>query len=188
MPTNLAISDIGENFLDKISPGGKYYKYALGVLIGLGVILIGLVVAIFLPQFTGLFTPKPSPSPAAAAIARPPVLPLATGFQSWDVSYGPASTGPRVKNVTIDTLTPPKGGTQTSTLQITNDSAVSNVTATVYTDNQHHDYTLKLVKGTPTNGTWSGTWTISDTFDYIYHINYVFTSPTGGSDLAVTLR
>lgn len=175
-------------FIEKIGPGGVYFRYALGVLVAIGVVLVVLVAAILFPGLKNIFI-KPSPTPSSqASIPRPPVLPLPTGFQSWDVQYGNGATGPKVKTATVDTLVPPKGATQTSTLIVTNDSPVTRVYAIVYTDNTNKQYDMKLAQGSSTNGTWSGIWPISDSYDYTYHINYFMQSSTGNSDFTLTFR
>lgn len=187
MPKPLATASNGESLLDKIGPGGKYYKYALWSVAAVGVIFLVILGFIFYPSIKNLVTPVPSSTPLSY-IPRPSILPLPTGFQTWSSSYGPAAKGPKVQKITADTLSPPKGSTQTITVTIKNDSPVTSVKATVYTDYKIEDHDLTLVSGTPTNGTWSGIWRLNDTYDYIYHINFVMSSQTGTSTSVLSLR
>lgn len=183
-PAGYDLSGLG----DKIGPGGPYFRYALGALVGIGVIALGLVAFLFFPQIKNLF-PSPTPTPNRLTnIPRPSIRPLAKGFQAWSFSYGDGATGPKIKKATVDTLNPPKGTTQTVTVELTNDSPITKVTAIVYTDNKSNTYEMNLFQGTNKDGTWTGVWKIDDSYDYTYHIDFSFESPTGNSDNALTFR
>lgn len=156
-------------------------KYMLGSLIGVVVIALGLVGYL-------IYSQKAQKPTGKREIPRPTILPLPKGFQSWDFQFGNGVKGPKIQTATIDTLTPPRGATQTLTLTIKNDSPVTSAMATLYTDNTSATYPLTLKKGTSTDGTWAGTWTINDTYNYIYHINIDLKSSTGGWTGALSFR
>lgn len=179
-----------EVFIDRLAPGGNYFKYARALIIISALVFVGLVITIFFPgiinKLTSLFT-KPTPrTPAKVTCASP--LPLAKGFQSWKFSYGNGVKGPKIDTATIDTLTPPTSSTQTLTLTIKNQTPVTKALATVYTDNSHQSYDMAVTKGTTTDGTWQGIWKLNDTTDCIYHIDFDLQSSSGNWTGGLTFR
>lgn len=175
-----------ELFIDRLAPGGDYFKYALVLIIISALVFFGLVVTIAFPNIKKLFTKTPPHIPSKVTCASP--LPLAKGFQSWKFSYGDAVVGPKIGTATIDTLTPPPGSTQTLTLTIKNQTPVIKALATVYTDNSHESYELAVTKGTTYDGTWQGIWKLTDSTDCIYRIEFDLRSSSGNWTGALTFR
>jgi len=119
---------------------------------------------------------------------RPPPSEIPSGTQVYAFSYGDAVTGPHIQEATIDPQTPPPGTKQTVTLTVKNASPVTGVSATLFTDTQQHTYSFVLVKGTKTDGTWQGFWTVRDTYDYTYYLKFHLTSSTGTYDGGIKFR
>jgi hypothetical protein len=132
--------------------------------------------------FGSIVNLKPTPTPVPRVIS-----PLPTGTQSWKLSRGKAVTGPQIQTATVDPLTPNKGVVQTITITAKNDSPIT-ATATLTTDNKHQSSAMKLTSGTSTEGTWSVSWKMDDTYNYIYHIDFVLQSATGDWTGALTFR
>lgn len=116
------------------------------------------------------------------------IYPLPPGEQTYLFSYGDQAVGPKIQKATISTLVPKKGEAQTATIIIANNSPVTGASATLYTDNQQKTYELKLINGSPTNGTWEASWTMSDSYNDIYHLNFLLKSATGNWSGALTFR
>ena len=173
--------------VEKISPGGPYFRYARIVLFSLAGVFVALIIVITFPSVQKIFV-KPTPTPKPRAECTKVGTPLSKGFQSWKFSYGDGVKGPKIQTASIDTLTPPAGSTQTLTLTIKNGSPVTYATATVYTDNNSKSYDLALNKGTSSDGTWMGIWKIDDTTNCIYHIDFDLRSSTGNWTGALTFR
>lgn len=140
-------------------------------------------IAIIKERGTDLFLPKPKIGPGGRII-----YPLPQGRQEYSVQYGPAATGPKIQKAVVDPLDPGKGGSQTVTLTVKNDSPVTSAEATLITDLRQTPGTFRLISGTPTNGTWQLTWKIQDSYDLKYQIYLTLNSTTGGSDDALTFR
>ncbi|MGB6839305.1 MAG: hypothetical protein WBD86_01295 [Microgenomates group bacterium] len=116
------------------------------------------------------FGPKPSPEPQNIwAPAKPSPAPLAHGKQTYMVS-GSTKGAPKMSEVIIDPLDPKPEETQTVTIKAldVNKSPIKEITVTLVTDNKSESHTLKRINGTDLNGTWQGSWKISDSYDYTY--------------------
>lgn len=188
MPIRIRSFFVG--LLEKIGPGGVYFKYARGIAFGLGTILLILVGVYLFPTIKSWFV-KPAPpisSPKAVNCDHSKATRLPKGSQSWAFSFGDGVTGPKIQTATIDTLTPRAGSTQNLTLTIKNQSPLTTARAFVYTDDRSQQYDLKLTKGSATDGTWSGLWRLDDTTDCTYHIDFDLRSPTGDWTGGLTFR
>ena len=132
--------------------------------------------------FSTLETAKPKHT-----IPKALIYALPTGKQEWTFTHGSGVTGPKIETATVDTLTPTKGQTQTVTITAKHDSSIQ-ATATLVTDNKREAAPMKLMAGTDTDGTWTTSWTITDSYDYMYHIDFVLTSASGNWTGALTFR
>lgn len=186
------------NFFDNIGPGGRYFRYTSIVVAILALTFLTLLTLLLLPYLTGgqfqnpvshLFGNVPIQNQKPKASAPPRITyPLPTGIQSWKFSRASEVKGPSISLATVDPLTPGKGQPQVVTLLITNDTPVTKATATIFTDNQSLEHDLKLVSGSPTNGTWATSWNMTDTYDNIYHIDFELDSSSGNWTGALTFR
>lgn len=193
----------GVDFLNNLGPGGHFFRYTLALMIIVGMAFVTLLTMVLLPYFTGgrfqnpvskkivgiLPIQNPKVSSMSAATPAPRVVyPLPTGAQSWILSRGEGTAGPAIGKVTVDPLTPAKGGVQTITASITNSSPVTKASVTLFTDHETLAHDLSLSSGTNTNGTWVTTWNVTDSYDNIYHINFDLQSSTGNWTGALTFR
>ena len=123
-------------------------------------------------------TPTPSPSPTP--------VPLVQGPQT----YGISSKGiPQMYDVSFNTIDP-KQTTQTVKLKVKDQSGnVNSVSATVKTDNLSKNYNLSLSAGTASDGEWTGSWTLSDTYNKNFTITFSATDDKGNkSSVDLTIR
>jgi hypothetical protein len=124
-------------------------------------------------------TPTPTPGPIKS---------ISSGKQIYNVSHGSAVKGPKIQQVTIDPQTPAPKEKQTVTLVIKNDSPLTEAVVYIQTDNRELSFPLKLIEGNTQNGTWQGTWGISDTYNYTYYLRFNLKSPTGDYNSGIRLR
>jgi hypothetical protein len=198
MPTpvgNVPSGNGESSFFEKIAPGGKYFKYALGAGIAIGVTTLTLVAALVLPKiefFQKLFAPqKQAPlsySKFPEGFPLPPVLPLPHGKQEWKFSHGDEVTGPKIQGAIVDPLDPSYGDKQTVTIMVNDNSPVLGAVATVYTDNKQISHPLKFVSGSATEGVWQASWEVNDSYDYVYFIDFVVGGESGTWNGALTFR
>lgn len=112
---------------------------------------------------------------------------LPTGRQEWTFTLGPGITGPKIQTAAVDPLTPQKGQQQTVTITAKHTAPIS-AKATLFTDHTRKSATMKLTAGSNTNGTWAVTWTVDDTYENIYHIDFELTSTKGSWTGALTFK
>jgi len=197
MPTpvgNVLSGDGQSSFFEKIAPGGKYFKFALGAGITIGVASLTLVAALVLPKmefFQNLFGRKEivqAPSKFPKDFPLPSVVPLPHGKQEWKFSHGNQVTGPKVQGAVVDPLDPSENKTQTVSISVADDSPVLGAVAKIFTDNKQITRPLKLVSGSPTDGIWQGSWELNDTYNYVYHIDFTVGGESGTWNGALTFR
>lgn len=89
----------------------------------------------------------------------------------------------------IDPYDPEKGATQTVTIAASFSAPIDKVTAILKTDNGISQSVLfKLIDGSTTNGTWEGSWQVTDTYLYIYALVLNADSADHSASVEVTLR
>jgi len=132
-------------------------------------------------SFTGVTITTPSPTPR-------PMKTIPGGSQEFLYSHGKDVKGPKIGKATINPLDPKQGDTQTLTVTITHDSPVTMALVTLFTDNAKTPHELKLKNGTTTNGTWEGSWKMTDTYDYTYGFDFTLKSATGEYRGATVIR
>ncbi len=110
---------------------------------------------------------------------------LAQGKQTFEVSGSNRQQGPTITQVTIDPYDPAIGTQQTVQVLITGTSPLLTVRATLVTDNGERVYPLMLSSGQPLSGTWSNSWTTTETHDVTYLLK--ITASDGKTDDSVTL-
>ena len=143
------------------------------------------------PGPTSTPTPGPTstPTPTPANIWEPWVptpRPLAHGIQTYTVS-GSKSGAPKATEITIDSLDPGVGGSQSVSANVIDMGAgpVTNVSVELITDNETTTHSLELTSGTNSDGTWEGTWTMEDSYDSTYQME--ITAENASTDWTVTL-
>jgi hypothetical protein len=131
-------------------------------------------------------TPVPSPSPTPTPTPTP--YPLPQGRQSFFVSYGNGTTGPKASQVVIDPYDPKIGQKQTFTVSVSDTSPITSVDLALVTDTKVTSYALSRVSGTDTKGNWDVTITTDDTHLYHYNPSFVVKSANGENHADLTLR
>lgn len=120
-------------------------------------------------------TPTPPPTTPASPLPKPSVI-LPKGAQTYNFSHGDQVLGPKTSTLTLDPLSPNTGETQTITLKATHTSPITSVSVELITDNQTTPHTLTQKDGTNQDGTWSGSWKMSDTFQAKYGLRLILKS------------
>jgi hypothetical protein len=132
--------------------------------------------------------PTPAPSPIPTPTPTPTPYPLPQGRQSFFVSYGNGTTGPKASQVTIDPYDPKIGQPQTYTIAVYDTSPITSVDLALITDNKVASYSLTRVNGTETKGDWQVKITTDDTHFYHYSPSFVVKSANGENHADLTLR
>jgi type II secretion system protein G len=133
-------------------------------------------------------TPSPEegegPEEGGAVICSPP---FASGAQTYSVS---TKDNPKITQVVIDPLDVQKFATQTVSVKIqeTNEKPITEVTGKALTDNSTYPFSLSLINGTSTDGTWQGSWYNQDSYCQNYMLIINATSESGTSKVELTFR
>jgi hypothetical protein len=123
-------------------------------------------------------TPMPTPSPK----------PIPHGKISFSVSQ-PDKTKPQFGAGSIDPYDPAQGTVQTVTILAKDEEPITKVTAVLKTDhNISSPVSFELVEGSATDGTWKGSWTVTDSYLYTYNLVLTAESSRGQSSVEATLR
>jgi hypothetical protein len=121
--------------------------------------------------------PTGSPSPSIS----PTPYPIAQGQYTYSFSWGPGTTVPKMTTLTVDPHDPKVGQKQTVSLHMTHTAPIESISLVLTTDTQKNTYPLTLTEGINTDGTWTGSWDITEVHDY----NYILTPmvKTGGKEI-----
>lgn len=100
---------------------------------------------------------------------KPSPKPLATGKQIYQIS-GSKTGAPKIAEFIIDPIDPKPGANQKVSVKVLSldNQPVTEVAATMITDNKKATYPLKLTSGTNLDGVWEGSWSLSDSYLYLY--------------------
>lgn len=121
-------------------------------------------------------------------IASPTPKPIPHGPIDFSVSQSD-KTKPLIGKGLIDPYDPDPNGLQTVSISVKDEQPVTKVTAFLKTDNAISEpVSFKLISGSPTDGTWQGSWHISDTYLFTYNLVINATSSRGESVVEITLR
>ena len=127
----------------------------------------------------------PGPAPGPGYIQCDP--PLASGEQPYAVS---TKDNPRITQVVLNPLDVNKFASQTVSVKIqeTNEKPITEVTGKALTDSMSFPFTLSLIDGTDTNGTWQGSWFNEDSYCQNYMLIITATSESGQSKVELAFR
>jgi hypothetical protein len=124
------------------------------------------------PTVTPTDTPAPSPTPR----------PIPTGRQSFHTYFG-SNSG------VIDPYDPSIGSSQNIQLQLSDPKGIVTVNGIVTTDTKTNPFSLSLESGASTNGTWVGSWTVSESYDTVYLMSFeIINAANEISHINLTLR
>ena len=122
----------------------------------------------FLPR---VVVPRPSPTPSY----------LPPGKQTYTISQNNTATGPHIATLTLDPLDAHKN--QQQQITVSSENPLTSVSIKIDMDNSVH--TMPLLKQ---NGSWTATWTLSDSVNTRYIYVITATDNTGTSKIIVTPR
>jgi hypothetical protein len=110
---------------------------------------------------------------------RPTLVPIPSGSQTFRLSSG-KKTGPQLNEITVNPYDPRLGSTQSVTLKASSLKPITQVTATLFTDNHHQESTsLSQSSGDSRNGTWVTFFQYDNSYDYIYKMTFTATDSSG---------
>ena len=172
------------------------FKQALSILL---VLVLAASLWLFLAERTTttrerLQVMQPEPTPAVTLITTPIPTPTPTpkpipsGRQIYNISHGKDVKGPKMSQVIVDPLDPSVGGTQIVTVKIAYTSPITDVKATLETDNMNKTYTFKRIAGSDTDGTWQASWKMEDSYDYTYYLFFKLASEADTYEGGLTFR
>jgi hypothetical protein len=112
---------------------------------------------------------------------------VASGQQTYFVR---TQNIPQIMQIDINPLDVAFGVTQVVAAKIrdTNDNPITVVNGTVQLDNSSETFTLSLISGSDTNGTWEGFWSPNDTLCTTYFLTISATSASGQSSVDLAFR
>jgi adenylate kinase family enzyme len=117
--------------------------------------------------------------PKAEAEPSPLLAALIQGPQIWSISQRLAI--PEMYELWTSTIDPAsEGGSQEVQLKVKDSEAdVTSVTATIKTDNTFFTKQLDFATGSARDGVWSGSWTITDTYNQKFMITFAAEDSSG---------
>lgn len=164
------------------------------IIILLLTVLVACIVYFF-PDIVGTIFSKPAsrlartsvplPSPKATPTPTPKSIP--SGKQTFSVSSG-KQTGPQFETGAIDPYDPGQGTQQTISVSATSSTPVVTMKLTMETDTKSQNIAMQLTSGTTTKGIWTGTWTVDDTYLYVYNATITATDGQETNSFTITLR
>lgn len=167
------------SFVDRVvSPIGIAVIVFIIILLSLGAYLYARKSSLSQQQLVPTATPAPTPTPRA----------IPHGKKGFTVSQSD-KTVPQFSRGHIDPYDPDKGATQSVTIAVKHSQPVTKVTAILKTDNNiSNPVPFTLASGTNTNGEWSASWQVTDTYLYTYALVLEASSASGSGSVVVTLR
>ena len=167
----------------------------LGYIVVIAVIAVILAAIVYIYKAQQLSTLPQEESQTQVTPSKPPAPPTPTptptalkhGKESYTVSGGGVDE-PHPQDITIDPLDPAVGATQTFVLGIKTKYPVTTAYLSVRTDTKTTKIPLSLSSGTTTDGTWTASWTVPETYTYNYLITPVVQTQYNQSSTQITIR
>ncbi len=114
-------------------------------------------------------------------------MPIVKGIETYSISQG-KTPGPLMSKATINPNDPEIGARQDFSILVTHNLPITAVKVTLKTDNETKSYNLSLASGTTTDGQWSGSWSITDTYLHKYVFIIEATDGTNTSKVSIPVR
>lgn len=114
-------------------------------------------------------------------------MPIVKGIETYSISQG-KTQGPLMSKVTINPNDPEVGAKQDFSILVTHNLPITAVKVTLKTDNDTKNYNLSLASGTTTDGQWSGSWNITDTYLHKYVFIIEATDGVNTSKVSIPVR
>lgn len=133
-------------------------------------------------------TPTPTPGgPTPTPIPTPTPNPIPHGNKGFSVSS--RNPGPRMGRGTITPYDPAIGTTQSISINVSDSiNPVTSVGVIVQTDHATTTHAMSLTSGTTSNGVWTASWTVTDSYNYTYKATLSAGSASGINAVTMTLR
>jgi flagellar basal body-associated protein FliL len=164
-------------------------KKKLIILISIFLLLLASAFLVYTYRFKDgkleLFGSKTKPE---SSQSDKPIKLLPSGKQVYNFSHSKTVTGPKPSQAVIDPIDPQTNQQTHFEIKIAHPNPVDTVHATLITDNQQKDIKLKLKDGSKTDGTWAGTFTMKDSYNYTYQIAFIIKSQAETYEGALTFR
>jgi prepilin-type N-terminal cleavage/methylation domain-containing protein len=127
----------------------------------------------------------PEPPPEGEPIVCSP--PLASGEQPYSVS---SKDDPKITRVIVNPFDVNKFATQTVSVLIrdTVGNSIFEVTGEAKTNTMSFPFSLELISGSETDGTWQGSWENQDEYCLNYGLTIIAKSASGTSKVELTFR
>lgn len=172
-------------------PPKKKHPYFLPIAVAV-VILINAVLFFTVQQLTKTkptdVVPTPVPTFTPTPTLTPTPYPLPQGKRSFKLNYAKDASGPKIENITIDPFDPKVGENQTYSVSVSHAAPVKTVDLSLMTDHKIATYSLQLVQGSETKGTWEVMVTTDDTHLYEYYPYFIVKSDIDEFKGGLTLR
>lgn len=167
------------SFFDRAtSPVGIAVMVFVVIILSLGAYVLARRSTLLKQQRVPTVTPTPTPTPR-------PIPHGKIGFTVGQSDH----TVPQFSQGFIDPYDPEKEASQTVTIAVKYTKPVTNVSAVLKTDHAISNAVLfTLISGTNTNGTWQGSWLMTDTYLYTYNLVLQAESASGSASVEITLR
>lgn len=124
-------------------------------------------------------TPEPTPTPTPTKLFH--------GKDTYTLSGGMEGK-PTISTVTLDPVDPAVSAKQVFSVALTNGSPITDAYLQVRTDTKTTKVPLTLANGASQNGTWTGSWTVPETYLYNYIVTVVATGSNGTTTMPITIR
>jgi hypothetical protein len=113
--------------------------------------------------------------------------PVPSGAQTYNVS---TKDNPKITQVIINPLDVKKLARQTVNVNIQelNNKQITVVSGVAVTDNKSVTFSLSLISGTNTNGTWQGSWLNQDSYCHNYKLSITAKSESDQSSVVLTFK
>lgn len=113
--------------------------------------------------------------------------PLASGEQTFSVT---SRDNPKITQVVVNPLDVDKFAEQTVTVEIrdTDENPITEVTGEALTNEDSFPFTLSLIEGVETDGTWQGSWLNEDEYCDNYMLVITAVSDSGQSRIELSFR
>lgn len=129
-----------------------------------------------------------SPSPTIIPSPSPTPAPLKSGKETYLISQGSETKGPRIYELSLDPLDIKNGQQQSISVKVSDPSSVRSVKINFKSDNKSRTLTLNLSEGTAQDGAWKTSWTLDDSVDFKYSLEITATGGSGTSTVIVAPR
>lgn len=126
---------------------------------------------------TAMITPTSTPIPRAIPHGK-------IGFSVG----GSKPNAPTFSKGFLNPYDPAKGTKQIISVEIADKTAVTEVTGTMRTDHAQQPVTFSLVEGTAQKGRWEATYTVQDSYLYIYNLKIIAKNAITNDQVDITLR